>query len=397
MARNWSLFQACLLSPEDYEKVRGHTSRRVSGFSNNSRSGLDPSMLVSELQERGWTDGLPPLYRHEERLSSTLYPAGFPHVEGYESPSSDVPVGVDFEIPTSVEGGELKSPPGCYPRDWRGYNSAQTHEESDVKGLLGGFCEIISLIEGRLLGPRGKGRPRWPLGDVVLADVLKVYRGVSSRRFQSPLREAAVQGYLRNGSSCASSRRSNTGPDSSLEVSDYPKFNTVSELMRSDWLMPLLLELVSVTAAPLQHMETEFAIDGTGLSTRIFGRWLVEKPKAGSEDEGSPDGDPVEDGAGEGNEIPDEPENVRHDWMKLHALCGVKTNIIFRAAISSSRGADTSYFRGLVTETHARFNLQGLGADKAYSSTDNHDLLAGFGIEPRIPFKRMNVRLWMRV
>ena len=303
MARNWSLFQKCLLSPEDYEKVRSRLSRSVGGFSDGSSSGLDPSMLASELQVRGWTDGLPPLYRLEERLSSTLHLAGRPCGGFYGSPLSDDPVGADVEVPTLVEGGELKSSSGRYPRDWRGYNLAQTHEEADVKALLGGFCEIISFMEGRLLGPRGKGRPRWPLGNAVFADVLKVYRGVSSRRFQSPLREAAVRGYLRNGSAGNSSRGSDTCPDSSAGVSDYPKFNTVSELMRSDWLMPLLLELVSVTAAPLQHLETEFAIDGTGLSTRIFGRWLVEKPKAGSEDENSPDEAPVEVGAGEGMEF----------------------------------------------------------------------------------------------
>ncbi len=394
MVRNWSRFQECFLSPEDYEKVRRRTSRSLDGLSVRSSSGLDLSMLSDELQGRGWTDGLPPLYRFEERFFSMLHPVGLPHLEVCEFPSRDISVGVDVEVPTLVEVGKQKSSSGRYPRDWRAYNLAQTHEESDVKALLGGFCEIITYMENLLLGPRGKGRPRWSLGHVVFALVWKVYRCISSRRSQSPLREAAMQGYLGNSSLSSLSRGNGVVLDSPAGESEYLKFNTVSESMRSDWLMPLLLELVSVVAAPLRDLETVFALDSTGLSTRIFGRWLDDKPKKDSDEETS-DGDEGgdagseardEDGHTEG-EVQDENGDERHDWMKLHALFGTKTVAIVRAAMSSSRGGDTSFFRGLTTEARARFNVQRVTADKAYSSWDNAELAEELGIWFLAPYK----------
>ena len=65
----------------------------------------------------------------------------------------------ELGVSTSVEKAGRK-----YSRDWAAYNGACTHEVTDVKHLLGGFSDLINLIEMGLQGFRGKGRPPFPLG-----------------------------------------------------------------------------------------------------------------------------------------------------------------------------------------------------------------------------------------
>ncbi|MYC38688.1 MAG: transposase [Chloroflexi bacterium] len=214
----------------------------------------------------------------------------------------------------------------------------------------------------------------------------------SSRRLQSSLREAVEQGYLGSVRLHGSSAGSGIDSTPSAVMSDYLKFNTVSESMRSEWLTPLLLELVSVAAVPLRDLETVFAVDATGLSTRIYGRWLVEKPGGDSEDQSLDEpGEeaPVQADTDAGSEVSDDDEKERHDWMKLHALYGATTKTIVRAAVSSSRGADNSFFPGLVSEARrVGFNIERLAADKAYSDENNYNLADELGFRLLVPFRK---------
>ncbi len=264
------------------------------------------------------------------------------------------------------------------PRDWPAYNLAQGYEVVDAKAMLGGLSDLINILEDEIKGPVGKGRPRSPLGHAVFATVWKAYLGLASRRLRSPLEEAVEQGYLRDLPSCVSR---NGGAAGSLSSSKrYPKPSTVWDYLKADWLTPILLELVSVVAGPLREVDTIFAIDGTGLSTRNYERWLdfrlSNRPLGGSGPDVDADDEP-----------PVKVERMRHDWVKLHAIAGVSTHVIVRAAISLGNEHDNPFFKGLVSEAVSRFDVRKVSADLAYSSRDNLRLADELGFQPLIPYK----------
>ena len=130
--------------------------------------------------------------------------------------------------------------------------------------------------------------------------------------------------------------------------------------MRCKWLTPLLLELVTLIASPLWEVEHVFAVDGTGWSTRWYDRWQDGK---------------------------EAPESERQQWVKLHLVVGVKSNVIARAAISLGNHHDSPYFKGLITETSRHFDVHRVLGDLGYSSRGNNELGGDLGFDVRIPFK----------
>ena len=180
---------------------------------------------------------------------------------------------------------------------------------------------------------------------------MKAYSGLSSRRLESPLGESVDFGYLRNVAS-------GNGVDGGFVR--IPQFNTVCNFLRSEWLTPLLLELVTATALPLKGVEHVFAVDGTGCSTRWYDRWLDHRLAK---------------------------ESDRQEWVKWHLVVGVKTNMIARAAISPGNHHDHPYFRPLVIETAKHFDVDTVVADLGYSSRSSHEVGPQLGVEVRIPFK----------
>ena len=385
MVKDWPLFQACLLSSDDLEKVLSRIGRHVVGLPGESSSDLESSIFAPALRELGWNGNLPPLYRREGQISKesrVIRVVGRPRGRACKSNrnSVDGEAGVSSASEGSVPGTSGK----CYPRDWRAYNGAQTCEVFDVKALLGAYSDLINLMEIRALGPRGQGRPRFQLGHALFAAVLKIYSGLSSRRFEPHLIEAAEQGYLRSVPSSILSCGAGVDHPLSADPVCIPQFNTVSEFLRSEWLTPLLLELVTVTALPLRDVETNFSVDGTGLSTRIYQRWFDYKPAPGAGDE---DGADADNGNEEGTKNGGESVTERKGWVKLHAVGGVQTNVIVRAAISPGNAHDNPFFRGLMSETCRCFRVRSVSADMAYSSGANHDLAEDLGFTPLIPFK----------
>ena len=328
IAKNWRRFQSCALSSDDLEKVLARIGSGAAGFSKDSISGLDSSTFAAELQELGWSGNLPPLYRQEEKVGlvgRTRGVVGRPRGRTCKSGDGSVDGGADDS--SSGEGGAPRSSKKLYPRDWPAYNYAQTHELLDVKALLGGMSDLINLMDGRLMGPQGRGRPRFPLGHAVFCVMLKVYFGISYRRAEPHLVEAAEQGYLRNVPRCHSGDGAGAGPGPgpgpatvSKDV-PIPQFNTVGEFMKSEWLTPLLLELVTVTALPLRGLEDRFAVDGTGLGTDIYKRWFDHRAAFRSEDEDDTEADMGADtgneaDAGTGNDARAGSEGEKKGWVK---------------------------------------------------------------------------------
>ena len=80
-------------------------------------------------------------------------------------------------------------------------------------------------------------------------------------------------------------------------------------------MTPILKSLVELSALPLKGAETDFAVDATGFSTSRFDRWYDHK----------------------WGQV-----KSKREWMKLHAMTGVRTNIVTAVEVTSSRVNDTT-------------------------------------------------------
>jgi hypothetical protein len=212
-----------------------------------------------------------------------------------------------------------------YRQEWSAYNKAQTGEKREFQTLL---YELCAGIEAPL---QVTGRPRIPLADMVFASVFKIYSTVSGRRFMSDLTDARARGYL----------------------SELPHFNTISRYLESKALTPYLIHLITQSSLPLKSVESDFAVDSSGFSTMHFSRWFNAKY---------------------GKEID------YRKWLKVHVMCGVKTNIVTSVEISKGFANDCPYFKPLVDKTvRSGFELSEVSADKAYLSLENLETVLNHG------------------
>jgi transposase len=224
-----------------------------------------------------------------------------------------------------------------YSQSWASYNKAQTNEKSELQALLYELCQNLPEPEQK------RGRPRLSLADIIFSTTYKVYSTVSGRRFDTDLREAKQRGYL----------------------TKLPHYNSVFRYFESEALTPYLYELIALSAMPLKSVETDFAVDSSGFSTGQFMRWF--DVKYGKEED-------------------------RRQWLKVHAMCGTKTNIITSVEISDGYSNDYHHFKPLVEQTASRgFKMAEISADKAYLGGENLLTTLRHGAIPYIPFKSNSV------
>jgi transposase len=219
-----------------------------------------------------------------------------------------------------------------YPQNWRTYNKAQTEEKERFRVLLHDLCRNLKHAKVK------PGRPRTPLSDVVFAAAYKVYSTVSTRRFCTDLKDAEKNGY----------------------VSKAIHYNSVCAYLEWPDLTPVLKRLIGVSALPLRDVESDFAVDSTGFATSRFVRWFDERFNV---------------------------ERSGHDWVKVHVMSGVKTNVVTAIEIRGRSAGDAPLFGPLVRTTRKNFNIKAISADKAYLSEDNIEIAFEAGAEPFIPFK----------
>src|SRR5882762_690992 len=132
----------------------------------------------------------------------------------------------------------------------------------------------------------------------------KVYSTVSQRRFMSDLRDAHGKGY----------------------ISKVPHFNSISNYLENEMLTPYLKMLIEESSLPLTAIESDFAVDSSGFSTCRFVQWVDAKYKT--------------------------PQLMtRREWIKIHLMCGVKTNIVTAVEMTDQHGGDSPQFKGLVDAT----------------------------------------------
>lgn len=219
-----------------------------------------------------------------------------------------------------------------YSQTWPAYNAAQCEEKERFMPMLADLCSTLSRPYS------GKGRPPLPLSDMVFACVSRVYAGLSARRFDTDVRESKAKG---------------------LTDSD-PHFNSVLRYLRDPAMTPVLESLVTLSALPLKAVEQDFAVDSTGFSTCGYVRWYDHKWGK---------------------------EQVKREWVKLHAMTGVRTNVVTSVEMTDWRGADSPQFRPLVAATAGYFSIREVSGDKAYSSRTNLQAVADLGGTAFVPFK----------
>jgi transposase len=221
-----------------------------------------------------------------------------------------------------------------YAQVWPAYNMAQTKEKAIFLYLLHQLCQGIGEPA------QMNGRPRLPLEDMIFAMAFKVYSTVSGRRFMSDLRDAHVKGY----------------------VSKVPCYNSIFHYFESEMLTDYLKMLIEESSLPLQAIESDFAVDSSGLSSCRFVQWVKAK-------------------------YTDPQLMDKRQWVKVHLMCGVKTNVVTSVEITNRYAADSTQFKPLVEATAQNFVMNQVSADKAYLSNANLKTVVENAAMPFIPFK----------
>src|SRR5947209_1847487 len=163
----------------------------------------------------------------------------------------------------------------------------------------------------------------------------------SARRFMTDLRAAQEQGYS----------------------AKTPHFNSVLNYLESPDVTPVLYALITESSLPLKALESDFAVDSTGFTTSRFIRWFDHRYG---------------------------PRHGHHEWVKVHLMCGVRTNIVTAVEIKDRDASDTKLLPPLVTATAKNFKLNEVSADKGYGSLNNYDVIKDHGAVPYIAFKSIH-------
>jgi transposase len=220
-----------------------------------------------------------------------------------------------------------------YSQDWPKYNAAQCAEKELFCHLLRDMCAVLPQPE------RVPGRPPVPVSDAIFSACAKVYSGMSSRRFQSDLRDAKEKGF----------------------ISKAWHFNSILGVIEDETITPLLHQLIAASSAPLSSVESAFAVDSTGFGTQCFYRHFTNKYGGR--------------------------EQVSRTYVKLHALVGTKTNVIAAANVTRHDRNDYHEMPPLLTEAAKSFTIKEVSADKAYIGRSNLKAIDAIGAEAFIPFR----------
>jgi len=219
-----------------------------------------------------------------------------------------------------------------YPQNWPAYNAAQTSEKRHFQSLLHDLC---SKVQGP---PQRLGRPRLPLSDSLFSAIFKVYSTVSGRRFMCDLADAQERGHINR----------------------MPHYNSVFAVMEDEAVTPILKAMVETASLPLKSVETDFAADSSGFTTSRFVRWFDHKYGG---------------------------ERKAHDWIKVHIMCGVKTNVVTAIEIADRNANDAQQFPPMIRKTYKNFDVKEVSADAAYLTRRNTIEVGRVGATPFIAFR----------
>jgi transposase len=221
-----------------------------------------------------------------------------------------------------------------YPQVWPAYNAAQTHEKEHFLDLLADLCKGVQGPPLKL----GRGRPCIPFADAIFAACYKVYSTFSGRQFMSDLRDAQDKGFL----------------------SHLPHFNSIFNSLENPALTPILRALIVQSSLPLKAVEVDFAVDSSGFTTSRFVRWYDHKYGC---------------------------VRQQHGWVKVHLICGVKTNVVTAVEVKGKDANDSPLLPPLVNATAENFTIREVSGDAGYSSVKNYEVVDALGATAFIDFK----------
>jgi len=219
-----------------------------------------------------------------------------------------------------------------YSQDWIAYDKSQTKQKELLMKLLNGLCKMIPQPNYAF------GRPRLPVSDMVFTSALKVFSTFSLRRFTTDMHIAKENGHIQK----------------------VPHYSSVALYMGNPELTPIIERLIEISSLPFKSIETNFAIDSSGFSISRYGRWFNFRYR---KDEGF------------------------REWLKVHVMIGVKTNIVTSVEITDCISADSPLLPNLVNKTAESFEVKEVYADKGYSSKENLKTINQVGGMPYIPFR----------
>ena len=218
-----------------------------------------------------------------------------------------------------------------YSQKWPAYDLAKTNEYGIIKSLayelIGAYCN--SPISHKDFKVR----------EELLCMILHTYFCGSLRKTISFLQSIKKEGL----------------------ISKVPCYKTLSNYFSEGSLTNVLENLITISSIPLASFEKTLAIDSSGFSKGMYSQWSEYKW-------GKPTG-------------------KEREWLKLHACIGTKTNVFFKAEVTSKNVADCPEFPGLLTEAVKYVDAEEVVADLAYSSRKNMDTAIALGLVPFIPFK----------
>ena len=142
-----------------------------------------------------------------------------------------------------------------------------------------------------------------------------------------------------------------------------PHYNSIFNYLENPILTPILRGLIIESSLPLKVVEADFAVDSSGFTTSRFIRWFDHKYGV---------------------------VHQQHEWVKVHLMCGVKTNVVTAVEIREKDASDTKLLPDLVNVTAAHFDMREVSADTGYSSVNNHEVITSHGATPYIAFKSIH-------
>ena len=238
---------------------------------------------------------------------------------------------VEFYIRQEIsEEGKLTEKKGVritYEQKWKAYDKSQTNEKLYFMKLLKDLTDYVKQPKYKF------GGTKLPMSEMVFNSVMKIYSTFSLRRFMSDVKIAKEMGL----------------------INSVHSYSSVGHFLQKEELTPVLLNLIKLSAMPLKEVEFDFAVDSTGFSTSRFARWLDHKWGK---------------------------EKKQRVWLKCHAMCGAKTNIITSVKITEGYLNDSPQLTSLVQQTAESFEVKEVSCDRAYSSRENLQLIEDVGALP---------------
>jgi hypothetical protein len=228
---------------------------------------------------------------------------------------------------------DKRTPSGGYSQDWPAYNAAQINEKKHFLPILHELCQEVAEPE------RAKGRIPFPLKDMVLCVLLKIYSTFSSKRFVDDLHQVQAAGLIES----------------------VPSPNSISEYLRKESLTKILQDLITKSSLPLAETEKVFAVDSTGFAVPKRRIWFNRHK---------------------------ERQEKRRDFMKLHVMIGVGSTIITCAEPTEGSASDRNYLRSLIEGTARHFEITEVSADAGYISGENMRAVLLAGGIPYIAFAK---------